>query len=244
MPLRLSQEEVVSKMKEVRPEYDFSKFVYKNNHTKSIVICDKEHEFLVTSNQLISKKSRCPYCSGHKHTLNPVEKMKQMEPNYNFDRFIYINAHSKSIIQCSNNHTYKASFNSVQKGYRCPICRKSKSKPETEIIEFIKTIYNGIIEENNRKLIKNPRTKLYLELDIYLPEIGFAIEFNGKYWHSDERIKTFSSGQFNTAIEKHILKTILCRAKGVRLIHIDEVDYKSDKESCLNRIKEEILQIN
>ena len=49
------------------------------------------------------------------------------------------------------------------------------SSPEKEIIEYIKTFYDGPIEEHNRSLL-DP-----LEVDIYLPELKFGIEFNGDY---------------------------------------------------------------
>jgi hypothetical protein len=49
---------------------------------------------------------------------------------------------------------------------------------EKELVDFIKSIYNGEIITNNRKILKGK------ELDIVLPELNLAIEFNGIYWHS------------------------------------------------------------
>jgi hypothetical protein len=43
-------------------------------------------------------------------------------------------------------------------------------------LEFIKSIYNGEIIENDKKTIINPITNHWLELDIYLPDINKAIE--------------------------------------------------------------------
>jgi hypothetical protein len=46
------------------------------------------------------------------------------------------------------------------------------------VVDFIKSIYNGKIITNNRKILKGK------ELDIYLPDEKLAIEFDGIYWHS------------------------------------------------------------
>ena len=88
------------------------------------------------------------------------------------------------------------------------------SKYEDEIIEFIKEFYNETIITNDRKLIAP------YELDIYIPKLNIAIEFNGNYWHSD------------VVVDKnyHQQKTLLCRDKGIRLIHIFEYEWKNNNE--------------
>ena len=47
-------------------------------------------------------------------------------------------------------------------------------------MEFIKENYNGLIVENERNIIKP------FEVDIYLPDLNLAIEYNGLWWHSSE----------------------------------------------------------
>ena len=59
-----------------------------------------------------------------------------------------------------------------------PIGIPKTSSYENEIIDFIKTIYKGEIRNGVRNLIKQ-------EVDIFIPEFNFGIEFNGLYWHSD-----------------------------------------------------------
>lgn len=74
----------------------------------------------------------------------------------------------------------------------------------------------------NRKIIKP------YELDIYIPELNKAIEFNGTYWHYSE--KHFIPG-------KHGLKSKLCRRKGIKLLHVREDLWLKDKEKMKNIIK-------
>ncbi len=69
------------------------------------------------------------------------------------------------------------------------MCSPKWSKGEKEIVEYVKNNYNYIIKENDRTLIQNPKTNNYLELDIWLPELNKAIEYNGKYWHNDKYTK-------------------------------------------------------
>lgn len=60
------------------------------------------------------------------------------------------------------------------------------------------------------------------ELDIYIPEKHLAIEFNGDYWHSTEKLDS----------HYHQNKTIACAKKGIHLIHIFEYEWKdTDKQT-------------
>lgn len=85
---------------------------------------------------------------------------------------------------------------------------------ENEIIEFIKSIYNGKIIKNDRTII-SPK-----ELDIYIPQKNVAIEFNGLYWHNELRLSN----------DYHLNKTIACEEKGIDLIHVFEDDWRDNKE--------------
>lgn len=60
---------------------------------------------------------------------------------------------------------------------------QSSSSYEYEIIDFIEnTLHIKNIQKNIKGLLPN---KLQ-EIDIYLPDYKFGIEFNGSYWHSEE----------------------------------------------------------
>ena len=107
------------------------------------------------------------------------------------------------------------------KGSRCPKCAHSISVPEDEIVKIIESMGLKVIARN-RKIIKP------YELDIYIPELNKAIEFNGTYWHYSE--KHFIPG-------KHGLKSKLCRQKGIKLLHVREDLWLKDKEKMKNIIK-------
>lgn len=52
------------------------------------------------------------------------------------------------------------------------------SLEEKELLSYIKSIYDGEILENCNSVLPG------FEVDIYLPELNLAIEYNGLYWHS------------------------------------------------------------
>lgn len=238
----INSEIAKNKMQELEPNYDFSKFEYINKITKSTVICDKGHEYKVRYHNFING-SRCPHCfrNSHKNKISlnkeeAISKMKQLEPNYDFSKFSYTRANDKSTVICNNGHEYEVSYgNFVYHGTRCPHCIYRQSKPEKEIVEFIKTFYNGPIEQSNRDIVPSKFNNSYfLELDIYLPDLKFAIEFNGVYWHNNNIIKTKG---WKSNKEKHDYKTSECFKKGINLLHIDEDDYDINKQQILNNIK-------
>lgn len=107
---------------------------------------------------------------------------------------------------------------------RCLVCYPKKtSKYEAQLAEFCKQYFPFLLR-NDRKLITP------LELDVVIPEINLAIEFNGIYWHSIEK---------NYSVGYHLNKTQLCESNGYRLIHIWEDDWKRDT----NLIKSNLISI-
>jgi very-short-patch-repair endonuclease len=109
----------------------------------------------------------------------------------------------------------------------CTICNpigSSKSGYEIQLQDFIKENYSNNILINRRKIIPP------LELDIYLPELKLAFEFNDIYWHNEEH----KSNNY------HLNKTEECEKQGIQLIHIweDNWIYKQDivKSMILNKL--------
>lgn len=91
------------------------------------------------------------------------------------------------------------------------------SSGEEEVKKFISSL--GFEVFTDKKLISP------YELDIYIPEKNFAIEYNGTFWHdSEHKDKLY-----------HYRKTNLCKQKGVRLFHIYEWEWRSP-------VKQEIIK--
>ena len=133
---------------------------------------------------------------------------------------------------CDKNHNYDIDKNTLKNRIKykteiCTICNPigsfSNSGYENNLQDFILRNYKET--SNNKRDIINPR-----ELDIYIPELKLAFEFNGLWWHNE----IYKENNY------HFNKTELCEAKGIQLIHIYEDDwmYKQDivKSMILNNL--------
>ena len=204
---------------------------YINNKIKLKIKCDKEHEYKVNFN-VFKRGQRCPLCNGNfKHTYEHVKNYIE-KYNYKLLSKKYINRCFKLEIQCSFGHIYKTTFGNFKTGYRCPICNLNKvtSKGEKQVLKYVKEIYNGIIISNDRKTILNPKTNHFLEMDVHLPLLNKAIEFNGDYWHS------FPDRQLCDKIKKE-----QCKKLGINLLVIKEQNWNNNKIKERKNIKGFIL---
>lgn len=82
---------------------------------------------------------------------------------------------------------------------------------------------------NQRVLLKGK------ELDIYIPDIKIAIEYNGNYWHSDQNhMVTKSLG--HPMSQNHRWKQNRCEKLGIKLIFIWEHDWNFNRNLTKWRI--------
>jgi hypothetical protein len=110
---------------------------------------------------------------------------------------------------------------------RCKICYPNTSSVgEKELVDFIKSFYNGEIIENSKGIITP------YELDIYCPEKKIAIEFDGLYWHSSQVLNTKTNGE-----KYHLMKTNMCKELGIQLVHVFEDEWNSKKDIVKSRLK-------
>lgn len=95
---------------------------------------------------------------------------------------------------------------------KCPSCWAGKSKEEQELYNFVLSL-NPTAQRNVTDIISK-------ELDIYVPEKKIALEYNGLYWHTEDRVGK----------KYHVDKTQLCTEKDIQVIHVfsDEWREKSD----------------
>ena len=179
--------------------------------------------------------SRCNLCyhirTGDRCRLQYeyVKNYIESVPGYKLLSEEYKNNRKKLQISCDKKHIFKMRFNNFKDGQqRCPKCSQSKmfSEGEKEVLEYIKTIYVGKIIENDRTIILNNLTGRNLELDIWLPDLNVAIEYNGLYWHSlEDRVKID-----NIKIDK-------CKDNGMTLMIIMENEWQNNSDEVKRKIK-------
>lgn len=79
-------------------------------------------------------------------------------------------------------------------------------------------------ERHNRNIIENPKQHKrghFYELDIYLPDYRIGIEVNDAYTHSFYYFPNILGKKY------HLYKTMQCKNKGIRLIHLWEWEIES-----------------
>jgi len=108
---------------------------------------------------------------------------------------------------------------------RCSFCFPKDSRvsnAETELFESIS--YENKIQ-TNRGLIDG------YEIDIYFPDKKIGVEFNGMYWHSEQK-----------GIDKfyHLDKTINAENFGIFLIHIFEVEWRLRRKQIVSFIEKQL----
>ena len=199
---------------------------YINSITKLKVQCNKKHIYN-TSWSNFNSGCRCPHCAGlAKRTYKYVKNYIENE-GYKLISNKYINTHTNLEVQCNKGHNYKVTWDNFQTGQRCPNCYRPTSKGEKEVLSLVTSLTNQTVIPNDRTQIINFETSYSLELDIWIPSLKKAIEYNGEYWHS-----------LPYQQHKDKIKVSQCQEKNIDLLVINESDWNINKKQCVDNIKD------
>lgn len=128
----------------------------------------------------------------------------------------------------NTNNELQACKSSIIQGIVVNPLHRYISLGEKELKEYVSSIFNKEIIFGTWKVLSN------YELDIYIPSLQIAFEFNGIYWHSQK----FKNKDY------HLNKLKLCNDKQIALYYIWEDEWRDKKEEIKNWIKELILNNN
>ena len=151
--------------------------------------------------------------------------------------------HCKQNFIISNINYYSRHLANQEICTNCNPLIKFYSCGEKEVLSYVSSIYDGVILENDRTIIK-PK-----ELDIYLPELHLAIEYNGDYWHANP--KYYSEDHIigevpaKTVWKEDRQKINRCIKAGIELLVIWEDDWTNRREQVqfeLNNIITELIE--
>ena len=232
--IMLSKDKFIKRANEVHGYgYDYSLVDYKDTRTKVEIICKEHGSFFQSPNKHMQGRG-CPIC-GRERTVEHnfltlddfIKKARNVHGNrYDYSNSIYTGADDKMEITCVKHGKFLQTPHNHLKGTNCPSCGASVSKPEIKLVSFIRSFYKGEIITNSKDIIPP------MELDIFVPSLNLAIEFNGGYWHSEK----FKDKNY------HLHKYNLCKEKEIRLISIWEWEIIKDKDKIENFIKNLILE--
>ena len=108
--------------------------------------------------------------------------------------------------------------------------RKSCGSKECVVKAIEILIKKGVPKEitiyNDRSVVKSAY-KGMMELDVFIPSLNIAIEFNGRYRHPDK--------EYYSGLNKEDWKTLQCKKSNIKLYHIWDDENIEDR---INSIKE------
>jgi hypothetical protein len=93
------------------------------------------------------------------------------------------------------------------------------------MIEWLNLLGYKTIKEYSPKWLLNPKTGCRLRLDIYIPKLRLAIEYDGKQHYRKAKYQTKT--QFKDGQARDKIKNKLCKDKKVTLVRITYKDYFS-----------------
>jgi len=188
------------------------------------------HEWKSNPYNRTKNKQGCPYCAGQKvlagfndlATTNP-EMLKEWDYSKNDVLPTMVSAGSARKIWwlCPLGHSYKSALYSKCKNTHsgCPICEKENksSFPEQALFYYVKKAFPDAINSD--------RSAIGMELDIYIPSINTAIEYDGNVWHQNNKLEE--------------TKNSLCKENNIQLIRVREKGLPL-YENCICIIRENV----
>ena len=224
----LKNKQLLEKMKHTNNEKYGTNFVFENKEIKEKIKNTLIKNYNLDHYSKTEEYKKTQKINYYKRLFETDRLKSKVLPLFSFEEFNnYTDRANFKCLKCNGIFTDHLKNGKIPRCYNCFPPLSGTSKYEIEIIDFIKSkLTNAII-------IQSDRTQIHpYELDIYLPEYNLAIEFNGLYWHSESQGKDVSY---------HINKTILCKEKGIQLIHIFEDEWinKVDiiKSMICNKLK-------
>lgn len=224
---RLPLEEVKKRMNELYPSIMVDYTSYDGTMKPMKCTCRTcGHEFTRKANAFFNnslKGDPCPECNkiliAKNKTKTTEQFIKDVELIHGDNKYTvlskYIASDKKVEVKCNEcGRTFSIEANSFLQGHGCPYHNCNSSSKEKEIAEFIKTLGYTDIYNNDRTILDGK------ELDIYIPSMKMAFEFDGVFWHNEN----------NRPNDYHLWKTLECEKHGIRLIHIFEDEWIYKKE--------------
>lgn len=206
---------------------------------KAVWECDKGHNWEAqVKNRTLGRG--CPYCSNHKRfeglndllTVYPhIASQWNNTKNTGFDiKTISLTSPEQVWWKCDKGHEWFCSVaHRTRKGLDCPVCYQSSgtSRMEQDLYEYLNK------STGSCKVLSRVRINNY-EIDVYIPEKNIGIEFNGLYWHSEDKGKDF---------KYHYDKWLFCKNNDIQLIQVWEDDWK-EKPDLIKRMLLHKLGLN
>lgn len=186
--------------------------------------CKNGHEYKSTVYDKV-RGNGCPYCSNKKVIAGENDLFSlcpHLEIEWDFEKNtvspyeISYGSKRKVWWRCENGHSWQDTVSHRTGEERgCVLCNWKKSIGEQEVSQLVSELVSSEVILNSRSIISP------YELDMYVPDKGIAIEFNGVYWHTEAQGKDKSY---------HYNKWKMCKDAGVDLLTVWEDDWRDNRK--------------
>ncbi len=213
-----------------------------NSNKKVWWKCIKGHEWQSTVYHR-NKGHGCPYCSGRFAIKNQNDLQTQkpyLVNEWDFEKNVGLtpadvtpNSSKKVWWKCKKGHQWQTTIHHRSRGEGCPICN---SERRTSFPEYALVYY---LEKHGLRTLHTYKKKGY-ELDVYIPSLNVAVEYDGYYWHKDK-------------VDEDLEKNSKCKKDGIKLYRVREgliplndssIDYVVQKnQKNLSKILGELLSV-
>lgn len=187
--------------------------------------CKKGHSWKRRIEVRARLKTGCPYCAGQRviegendlaSTFPDIVNEWDYELNGDWLPTNTMAGSGRRVHWiCPKGHKYIATPNArTSNRQNCPICSREKqtSFPEQAIFFYLNKYFNVINRHLDGKI----------ELDIYIPDIKMAIEYDGIYFHRGK-----------AAAERELRKNVYCENKNIDLYHVKETGEQLENDDKL-----------
>lgn len=222
----------ISKAKKVWGDrWDYSKVTYQRSSQPVRIVCPDHGEFEQRPNNHLSGSVGCRGCnvgtSGTRVTTEEfIEHATQVwGDRWDYSTTSYTDSKSPLAVTCPDHGEFVQPADSLLAGrIGCKACQPvGTSAGEDSLAQFIGSLVP--IERNVRGLIPESKT----EVDVYVPSLGTAFEFNGLYWHSE----------LYRPADYHYSKYLMALEQGITLIQVWEDDWNLRR----SQVEEHIRQV-
>lgn len=229
---RYTTEQIIARAREVHGQkYDYSEMRYETINDKVTIICPEHGAFTqIINNHINWQKANCPECSkiegGLKRRISNEEWINRFNEvhgeKYDYSNFQSFGAENKAIIICRNHGEFPQEPIVHANGHGCPKCLK---KNQTRVYDFLSEIFPNqeIFYDFRHPELRFSQSNAKMELDIWIPEISLAIEYQG-----EQHFKTFWKGYIDLTESQTLESTQIrdeekrkaCMSMGITLVEI------------------------
>jgi hypothetical protein len=167
----------------------------------------------------------CPVCGGT--SRKDIEWLRALADGAGLTCLSgeYTNNRDKHSYGCNAcGHVFSVPAYSIQAGHGCPRCALTYGKAQGDLAAVVQSLVGpGVEVRTDVKGVLPGR----LELDVYVPALGLALEYCGLRWHGEKR----------RGVNVHVDKLRACQTLGIRLLTVFEPEWLSRRAAVLGYLK-------